>query len=658
MEANPTFFRDLAYVFLAAIAGGLLAWRLRQPVIIGYVIAGIVISPFTPGPTVSNVHTLELFAEIGVILLMFSIGLEFSLKDLLRAKWVALIGGPFGILLSIALCIAAGQLLGWNTSQGIVVGAIICVASTMVLTRLLMDNGQLHTDSGRVMVAITLVEDLAVVILIVLIPGFGNLQASQFWAIGKDLGRAALILAPALFVASKVVPPFLKRVARTQSRELFFIVALAICLGAAALTQAMGLSLALGAFVAGLLISGSDYAHEALAQLFPVRDAFVALFFVTIGMLIDPRMLFSNVFLLAVIVALIVLGKFVVWTGVVRLFGYPLWTALTVGVGLTQIGEFSFILVQVARKAGIIGNDIYNATLAASLVTILLNAALVRTVPAWIARMRLPAQRKKHAAANAAAMAEAEGLTGHVVLCGYGRVGSAIGAALDTFDVQHVVVEIDPDIITALRARNVRSVFGDPAHFGILQHAGTERAALVIVTLPDAERAQLTIQNARQLNPNAPILARAHRRADHEMLLAAGATEIIQPELEASATLIRHAMSYLRLPDEQTRAYLRGFREAMDTLQSRPSISLAPFPEMREVALCDSPLVGRSVRDVRIRELFGVTVIVIERASGETLINPSPDTILMSGDKLRVFGLAEGIDALAAEAGSSRGADA
>ena len=260
MEPNPTFFRDLAYVFLAAIAGGLLAWRLRQPLIIGYVLAGILISPLTPGPSVSNVHTLELFAEIGVILLMFSIGLEFSVKDLLRAKWVALVGGSIGILLLIGMGIGAGRLLGWTTTQGFVVGAIVCVASTMVLTRLLLDHGQLHTPTGRVMVAITLVEDLAVVVLIVVIPGLAKFETARFWAVWQEAGRAIVILAPALFIAAKVVPPLLKRVARTQNRELFFVV-LAICLGTAALTQAVGLSLALGAFVAGLIISESDYAH-------------------------------------------------------------------------------------------------------------------------------------------------------------------------------------------------------------------------------------------------------------------------------------------------------------------------------------------------------------------------------------------------------------
>jgi monovalent cation:H+ antiporter-2, CPA2 family len=387
MVASP-IFRDLAYVFLAAIGGGLLAWRLRLPVIIGYVLAGILISPLTPGPSVSDTHPLEIFAEIGVVLLMFSIGLEFSVKDLLRAKWVALVGGPLGILLLIGVSVGVGALLGWTPGQGIVVGATICVASTMVLTRVLLDRGMLQTEDGRIMVAITLVEDVAVVILLVLVPELGRVEASQFLAMARDLGRAALVLVPAFFVASKVIPPLLMRVARTQRSEFFFIVILAICLGTAALTQKVGLSLAFGAFAAGLMISNSDYAHEALGQLLPIRDAMVALFFVTIGLLINPRMLFSSPLILTTMIALILFVKLAVWAIVVRLFGYSIWTALTVAAGLTQIGEFSFILVQAARNAGIVGSDVYNATLAASLVTIVANAALMRYLPQVLARRR------------------------------------------------------------------------------------------------------------------------------------------------------------------------------------------------------------------------------------------------------------------------------
>jgi CPA2 family monovalent cation:H+ antiporter-2 len=382
--AEALLFRDLAYVFAAALLGGILALSTRQPIILGYVIGGIVIGPFTPGPTVSDVHTFELLAEIGVILLMFSIGIEFSLRDLLGVKWVALVGGPLGIVLSMLLSAAVGSLAGWTVLQGLVVGAVISVASTMVLARLLIDRGELQSPHGRVMIGITLVEDLAVVVLTVLLPSLGSLETSRLLSVGTALLTAAVILVPFTYLAFKVVPRVMTRVARTGSEELFLLVALAIALGTAAVTQAAGLSLALGAFLGGLIISQSDHAHGALARLLPVRDAFVALFFVTVGTLINPGAVFGNPALLGTMVGLIVLGKFLIWTGVVRSFAYPLSTAALVGIGLTQIGEFSFILVQVARNAGLVGDDVYNTTLAASLLTILINAVLVRYVPAWL----------------------------------------------------------------------------------------------------------------------------------------------------------------------------------------------------------------------------------------------------------------------------------
>lgn len=644
MDTHVLPFRDLAYVIIAAITGGLIAWRLRQPVIIGYVLAGVAISPFTPGPSVSDVHSLELFAEIGVVLLMFSVGLEFSVRELLKARWVAFIGGPLGIVLSIVLGLGAGRLLGWAPAQGIVLGAVISVASTMVLTRLLIDQGQLRTTAGRTMVAITLVEDLAVVVLIVVIPGFVGLKEGQFLNLAGDFGRAALIFVPVLFLAAKIISPLLTRVARTQSRELFFLVVLAICLGTAALTGVIGLSLALGAFAAGLIISESDYAHETIAQLFPIRDAFVAIFFVSMGLLIDPSNLLSNLPVLAVMVVLIVAGKFLVWTGVVLCFRYPLYTAVTVAAGLTQIGEFSFVLVQVARNSGIVGSDLYNATMAASLVTILLNAAFVRYLPEVMTRLRFAHQQSRLARRDD----DPELMRDHVVICGFGRIGSAIGAALDTFGIRYLVIEVDPDILSTIRDRGIRTIFGDCAHPHILERAGIGHASLVIITVPNRDSARLAIKNSRKMNPHLPIMTRA-RREDYESLKEAGATEVVQPEIEASATFIRHACGhYLMLPDSQIRVYLRTFRDVMDSANKTEGRPVQTVPEVREVSIRDSAVAGRSLKDMKLRETFGITVVAIRRVSEESLINPPAETIIHPNDRLRVLGRSDEIDAFSA----------
>ena len=378
---DTTFFRDLAYVFGAAVVGGGVAKALRQPLILGYVLGGFLIGPFTPGPTLSQVHQFEVLAEVGVILLMYSIGLEFSFHELLQVKWVAIFGGPLGILLSVGLGVGTGYLLGWSTPQGIAVGAIVSVASTMVLSRLLADRGELRSPHGQVMIGITLVEDLAVVVLTVLLPSLNNLTGGHFLALGIAMGKALMILTPVMFVAAKLVPPLMKRINQADNEELYLLVVLALGFATAAVTQAVGLSLALGAFLAGLIVSESGTTRKMLDKLLPLRDAFVALFFVTIGALVDPHILISKPLLWGTIVILTVAGKFVVWTAVVWLFRYPLRTAVLVGLGLTQIGEFSYVLIRVARDAHIVTDDVYHATLAASLITILLNGLLMKALP-------------------------------------------------------------------------------------------------------------------------------------------------------------------------------------------------------------------------------------------------------------------------------------
>ncbi|PYM19228.1 MAG: hypothetical protein DMD81_04145 [Candidatus Rokuibacteriota bacterium] len=643
MVGDPLFFRDLGLVFVAAVVGAVLAWSARQPMILGYVVGGLVIGPFTPGPAVSDLHTFELFAEIGVVLLMFSIGIEFSLHNLLRVRWVALLGGPLGIVLSIGSALGVFALLGWPLLQGAVVGMVISVASSMVLVRLLLDRGELHARHGRVIIGISLVEDLAVVVMTVVLPELGAVDSGRVIAIALALGRAALVLGPFIYVAAKLVPSLMGRVGRTGSDELFLMVALAIGIGTAALTQAVGLSLALGAFLAGLTISDSDYAHEALERLLPLRDAFVAMFFVTVGALMNPRTVLENLPLLGVMLGLIVIGKLITRTVVVSLFGYPLSTAVLAAVGLTQIGEFSFVLVQVARTAGLVGDDVYNTTLAASLLSILINAPLVRHAPTWIGSLRLLRERRR----GQPPMELAAELSNHVVLCGFGRVGSAIGEALETFGVPWIAIEHDVDIARALRARGVPSLFGNAARRSVLMRAGVDRAALVIVALPDIEPARIAARRARRLNPQVPILARAHGRTEAESLRAVGATEVIQPELEASGTLIRHALATLGLPKDLALAYLERFRAAMESAQPPRVPAAGELPDVREVPLDEGPIVDQSLREARIRERFGVTVVSIDRAGG-AVVNPPPETIVRAGETLRVFGLPAQVEAFIA----------
>ena len=641
MDANPVFFRDLALVLAAAVAGGALAWVTRQPLVLGYVLGGMAISQLTPGPSIADTnHHFEVFAEIGVVLLMFSVGLELSLKDLLRVKRVELIGGPIGTVLVILLAVGVGTVLGWPPPQGLLVGVVVSVASTMVLARLLLDRGELHTRHGRVLVGTSLAEDLAAVVMVALMPAMGALNPDRVLAVARGLGVAALVLAPFLLIAARLVPALLTRVARTRDEELFLLVALAIGIGTAAVTQAVGLSLALGAFLAGILISTSDFAHETLAKLLPLRDTFGAFFFVTVGALIDPTRLFANVPLLAAMLALVVVGKLLVRTLTVWTLGESLRTAVLTGIGLAQIGEFSFVLVQAARQEGLVGPDVYQATLATSLVSIVINAALVRTVPRYLGALQAGGRLAPEPATST------RELEGHVILCGYGRVGSTVAEALETFDIRYVALDNDPDVVRGLRERGIPCFYGDSTRPSLLHEAGARHAALAVVALPLADQARTAVRRLRAMNPTLPILARTHDRAYHEVLRQAGATEVIQPELEAAGTLIRHALRRLSLPRERVLAYLEHLRDALELTGTTDDGE--HLPELREVTLEGGALADRTLRDARVRERFGVSVMAITRSDGTLVLHPSADTLLRRGDRLRLFGLPKQIEALLA----------
>jgi CPA2 family monovalent cation:H+ antiporter-2 len=506
-----------------------------------------------------------------------------------------------------------------------------------------MDRGELHTRHGRVLVGVVIVEDLAVVVLTALLPAMAALEGTRLMAMGAALVKALLVLVPFVWLAWRVVPHVMARAARTQSADLFLLVALAVGVGTAALTQAIGLSLALGAFLAGLLVNASDYAHETLDRLLPLRDVFVAFFFVTVGAVIDPRLLAGNLGLLAAVVGLVVVGKLVVRT---RAFGYALPTAAMVGIGLAQVGEFSFVLMQVARSEQQVGAEVYNAVLAGSLLSILANAALMRAASA-LARLR--PDRIPHPVRGG--LPGWEDLRGHVVLCGFGRVGSAVSEALETFRLTYVVIEIDPEVARALRARGIPCLLGDAARARLLEAAGTARASLVVVAVPEDARAVLAVQRVRALNATVPILARAHHRETSDALHRAGATEVILPELEAGLTLVRHALGTLALPKESLIAYLECLRDAIGGEPERARAARQGLPRVREIALGADGFVDQTLREARLTERFGVMVVRIDRQDGDTVLSPDAETMLRPGDRIRVFGLPDQIDAFLAESG-------
>jgi CPA2 family monovalent cation:H+ antiporter-2 len=547
------FFVDLGLVLAGALLGGALAQLLRQPLIVGYILGGILVGPFTPGPTISDPHSFQLFAEIGVVLLMFTIGVEFSITELLRAGKVALYGAPAGIVLIVVLTLPVGGLLGWPTAQSLVVGAAVSVASTMVLLKFLLDRRELHSPHGRAIVGITLMEDLAVVALTILIPVLATGSEERLRLFGRGLLEAVLVLVPLLWLARRSIPRLLSRVARTRNMELFLLVAISVAIGTAALTARLGLSIALGAFLAGIVISESEFAYEALSRVLPMRDLFVALFFVSIGTLVRPQSLLAEWPTVLALVFVVIVVKFAVWSTVVRAAGYAAGTAAMAGLGLTQIGEFSYVLAGVGRLHGLLSPAVYDAILATSLVTILANALLFRRTPAWL--RRLLAERISPPEPEPASAAE-----GHALVCGFGRVGRQVADALDAFGTPYAVIDLDPAGTTAARIRGAAAVYGDAGSEAILRRAGAERARLAVVAIPDDEAAHRCVSALRRMREDLPIIVRVTQEEARPDLLAAGATEVILPEVEAALTIVRHSLDRLDVDHSEGRRYLEEVR--------------------------------------------------------------------------------------------------
>jgi CPA2 family monovalent cation:H+ antiporter-2 len=454
--------------------------------------------------------------------------------------------------------------------------------------------------------------------------------------VGSALLRAAAVLVPFFLLAHRLVPALLARVAHAQNTELFVLVAVAIGVGTAALSAWLGLSLALGAFLAGLVISESDYTVETLARVLPLRDLFVALFFVSIGMLIDPRAVLAHPGLLGAMIAVVLVGKVVIWGGVALAFRLPLAAALAVGLGQSQIGEFSFVIAQLGRRLGVLSEPLYGAVLATSLVTLLVNALvfrrsrpLERWADRWGTQVPGPADETPPA----------------VLIVGYGRVGGAIGEALETFRVPFAVIDFNPMVVQALRQRGIAATLGDAANVMALRRGGAGQARLVVIAIPDDVKAAHAMALVRAANPSVAVVARAHSREAREQLLAAGAADVILPEEEAGLTLVDHTLHRLAIPSPDVRAYLRRQREVQ-----RPGgrigegVPGTTLPQTAVVVIADGPLAHQSLRRARIRERTGVTVVGIERNAGEPHWSPPPDAVLFPGDRATVVGLLDQIE--------------
>ncbi len=546
---------DLTLVLVAALAGGVLAHRLGQPLIVGYMLAGVVVGPFTGGFTVAHIQDIEQLADVGVALLLFSLGLEVSFRALAPVRAVALGGAVVQIILTIASGAGLAIALGWTWPASLWFGALVSLSSTMVALKTLQSQGRLGTLSSRVMLGLLVVQDLAVVPLMIILPELGR-PGGGAMAVAVATVRALALLGLIVVVATRVIPRLMATMVRSNSRELFLLTTTAVALGVGYAAWRLGLSVALGAFIAGLVVSESEYAHQALSDVMPLRDLFGMLFFVSVGMLLDPVLAWRQVGALAVVVTAIIVGKAMILAGVVRLFGYQRVIPWAVGLTLFQVGEFAFVLAGVGRASGAITNDLYTLVLNAAVLTMALTPLISGATP-WI--YRYVAGRAPREPLEAINLPPA-GLAGHVVVAGAGRVGRTVAEALSRLALPCVLVELDDRRVQQAKAAGLPVIYGDASHAVVLEAAGILRATALLVTVPAFPDVRAIVVAAKRLRGDTTIGARADGPEAVRALYALGVQEVTSPEFEAAVDMTSQALRRLNMPADQILAVATEIR--------------------------------------------------------------------------------------------------
>ncbi|MCB0002033.1 MAG: cation:proton antiporter [Anaerolineae bacterium] len=633
---------DIAIIVVAGLIGGLIAQQFKQPLILGYILAGIIVGPFTGGVTVSNIHDIELLAEIGVALLLFALGLEFSLKELRPVRHIALIGTPIQILLTMILGYGIGQLLGWDWIESVWLGGLIALSSTMVTLKTLMSQGRMGTLSSRVMIGMLIVQDLAVVPLMIILPQLDQPGAGLSVLAGAAL-KAAVFLFLMIFVGMRVIPKVMAYIANWNSKELFLLAITAIGLGVGYATYLFGLSFAFGAFVAGMVLSESDYGHQALSDIIPVRDLFGLLFFVSVGMLVDPVFLIANWKIILVVVLLVATGKGLIFGGISRAFGYGNVVPLAVGLGLFQVGEFSFVLARVGISTNSISNNLYALILATAIVTMVMTPVVSGlTAPLYALRKRW-FKREPLQTMN---LPEA-GLHNHVVIAGGGRVGQYVAQVLQRLELAFVIVEIDHRRVMEAKDEGYSVIYGDASQEIVLEAARVNQACLVLITAPALLSTQAIVDQVRHANPTVDIVARAEGVEQMQVLRDRGVYEVIMPEFEAGLEITRQALLHLNIPATEIQRFTDAIRRELyaplydsnDGYQTIAQLqNVTNLLELNWIRLtAGSPFVGRTIHDLQIRSQTGVSVVGVIR-DGELYPNPDAGFCFAIGDLVAVLG--------------------
>ncbi len=634
---------DIVIVVVAALIGALVAQKLKQPLILGYILGGVLIGPYTGGITVSDVHDIELLAELGVALLLFALGLEFSLKDLQPVRRVALLGTPIQMILTIVYGLGIGRLLGLDWTESIWLGGIISVSSTMVILKTLMGRGLLGTLSSRVMIGILIVQDLAIIPLMLVLPQLNDLQAGLPSLAGAVV-KAFIFIVGMIFIGTRVMPALMQIIARWNSRELFLLSVTAIGLGVGYITFLFGLSFAFGAFVAGIVLSESDYSHQALGDITPLRDLFGLVFFVSVGMLLDPAYLFDNLPTVLLLVTLVAIGKMTIFSVLVRAFGYGNIIPIAVGLTMFQIGEFSFVLARVGLNTQSISQDLYSLLLTTAILTMILTPLVSRLAPPAYRVLKKRFPQEKLDTINL----PKEGLRNHIIIAGGGRAGYYVAKVLQRMKLPFIVIELNQRRVEQCKQEGMPVIYGDASQTVVLETAGINTAKLMLITLPAIVTTQIVADRVRLLNPDLHIVARVESIELSHILHEHGVYEVVQPEFEAGLEIVRQALLHLEIPapeiyhftDEIRHELYAPLQEANPSHQTITKLKQSAG-HLMELSWIDLPqqnaVSGKTIQDLQVRQQTGASIVGILR-EGAVIANPSAESQLQTGDVIAVLG--------------------
>ncbi len=648
MHQDFTLFATITMAVLLAFIGGFVARKLKMPTLVGYLVAGLLISPFTPGFT-GDTNAAAQLAEMGVVFMMFGVGLHFSLKDLWNVRSIAIPGAILQTTLSTLLGLAVSQLWGWTFQAGLVLGLSISVASTVVLLRGLADNGLVTTPHGRVAIGWLVFEDLATIAILVLMPVMVSGGGNPIVSIGWALLKTAVFVAIMLLVGTRLLSWLLMQIAYTRSRELFILAVVAMAIGVSYLAyELFGVSLALGAFLAGVVVSESDVHHQVGAEVVPFRDFFAVLFFVSVGMLVDPAVVMANIGKVITLALLVIIGKGLITLGLAFILPSSARTMIIVAAGLSQIGEFTFIVGQTGVHLGLLDGDQYGLILAAAVISILVNPLMYRLIqPVERALRRSPAVWRGMDRGGPTPEAFTEQMENHVVIVGYGRVGRHIGGILQRLGVEFMVIEQDMAYATELQSRGIKTMFGDAANSEILTHVCLDCASALVVTVPNETTAELIVGPAHIISPDLPIIVRAETEDRLDDLIRLGATHVINPELEGGLEMLRYTLLTLDYSSAQIQHYIdtvrgdtyegilpgdRGYPVLDQLLMSTRGVEIA-WLALDE----DSPLVGQTLAEANVRSRVGASVVALVRDRHVTA-NPKSSIRFEAGDLLGLIG--------------------